>query len=77
MQAVDEFIAQAEAAEDVEDPVPNPNAPAGAPKPVPKRSTTGAIVMPSPSLRANASLSANSYHEAFASSLRNRGYSVE
>lgn len=78
MQAVEEYIAQHE--EDTEAHA------AGAAEthdaqpqtvPHPRRTATGAMVMPSPSLRANASIAANSYQEAFASSLRSHGFSVE
>ena len=63
------------------DNLPDPNADPSTQSqsiPAPRRSqASGAMVMPSPSLRGAASLSANSYQEAIAASLRKQGFSIE
>ena len=81
VQAVEQYIAaQAADEEAAAEELPDPNARPGDSQhsvPVVGRSQAGSIVMPSPSLRANASLAANSYQEAIAASLRSRGMSFE
>jgi hypothetical protein len=80
-QAVEAYLAQQQQQQEADEEsqaeqLPDPNAGPGdayathAGVPLPRRSAAGSIVMPSPSLRANASLAANSYHEALAASLR-------
>ena len=82
LQAVEQYIAQQQADEEAAaEQLPDPNAPPGAAQPAgvphPRRSQAAGIVMPSPSLRGNASLAANSYQEAIAASLRSRGMSLD